>query len=672
MTNANPSILVVGYHSEAWAFARRVLDWLQPGCAVDLAMPDKRIDAVSASLIEAECRQRLEKREYSLALIWLPDSMAAEEVEATRKIAAADPSLPIILTSTNSPGLLSEAVAEFISVAQIFVARRDGAMTMVRHWLAAQSERRDALEQVEQLRAECAKWRSQLSQARREVQQATRVKAEFLANVSHEIRTPMNSILGFSGLLLREPLHHEQREKVALICDAANSLMQLIENLLDSSKLSEGSLALSNEPFRIDELVREVLNMIQPAAREKGLALQCHIEAAVPIWLEGDRARIRQVLSNLVCNAVKFTERGTVHVRAAVDEEDGDSVAVRWVVTDTGVGISQDRQAEAFESFSQADGSITRRFGGMGLGLSLSKQLLDLMGGQIGFRSTADQGSNFWFTIPLQRHRLRGINAPQDVTIASRTVCWTNPAEAEAGEETRVPCRVLVAEDEYLNRVLIELLLSRAGCLVDVVGDGSEALGLLQRNVYDLMFMDLQMPKMNGLETIGRIRREEQEAGRGRHTRIIAVTAEAMPGDRDKCLAAGADDYLPKPFSAEALLEAVHRQIPDFLSESENRAVRRPDAPQADPPERLLSQCVAGLGDDLVQQDFQVLEHRARTLKDLAGRCGTPDVADSAMRIQLAARSRDVRRAAAALDRLRETLEHPPTQNTHHALCLCN
>ncbi|NUQ66399.1 MAG: response regulator, partial [Pirellulales bacterium] len=599
--------------------------------------PDDRIDEVG-TIGAAEERIRAAvrtKRPYRLAVVSLEETSGAGEVEAAGRLVDIDVSLPLLL-STASPA--AEAAARSLPASQFLVAPRPWDPAVVRSWVAVQWDRRAARRELDRLRDELAESRSRLARALEDVEQVTRVKAEFLAKVSHEIRTPMNSILGFSRLLLREPLPDIQRERVGFICDAANSLMGLVENVLDFSRASKGAVTLAEEPLQVDALLREALVAGQSAALEKGLCIQFHVEEAVPARLTGDRRRFRQVLSNLVSNAVKFSERGTVHIRVAVDEESEDHVVLRVVVADTGVGIPEDRQAMIFESFCQADGSMTRRFGGLGLGLSLSKQLVDLMGGEIGFRSTPGQGSTFWFTVPLKRRRRETEEVSGDSCAMSRVFSWKAEGETSNRPGTY---RILVAEDEYLNRALIELLLTRAGCFVDLAGDGREALEVLRWNRYDLVFMDIQMPRIDGLEAIRRIRRDELDARDGRHMRIVAVTAGAMPGDREKCLAAGADDYLPKPFTADALLEALQRQIPGFAPDAADRPAVPPEDAEAAHGERLLSECIARLEEALGQRNFRVLEQCARTLKDLAGRRDGSAVADHAMRLQLAARTHD-------------------------------
>ena len=517
----------------------------------------------------------------------------------------------------------------------------------VRLVVALEVRRRLLWGELQQSRQALESIRRSLQQSREEADAARRAKDEFMANIGHELRTPMNAVLGFTGLLMKEPLSPKQMEK-----------------LLDFSQLSAGKLELEAVPFHLDALLRETLDAVLPAAREKGLAILCHTEEVVPHWLEGDRARLGQVLVSLLGNAVKFTPQGTIHVRTILDEETGSSVVLRVVVTDTGIGVPPDQQARILETFAQGDGSLTRQFGGMGLGLSLAKHMVDLMGGQLGFHSTLQEGSSFWVTLPLKKHSpAQGDRASSPASRTPEEPAMEVPTSPVIAPQERPEAvsalsadehgkrRVLVADDDRLARTLMEVLLTRAGCFVDPVGGAREALRVLQCNRYDLVILDKGAPDTDGLEAVRWIR--SQEAGGKLHQKIICLGADLSPEDRRACLAAGADDFVSKPISAEALLEAIDRQLPGLIASAED-ASQPPGFVAEEPSQRpsLLARTLQALDEALRRFDFVELENHAQTIRDLAARAGSEAVADHAMRVQLAVRRGDLECAATAIHRL--------------------
>jgi len=442
--------------------------------------------------------------------------------------------------------------------------------------------------------------RRELERTRERAEAADRAKSEFMANVSHEIRTPMNAILGFTGLLMKEPLTDDQMEKLRQVQEAGNTLLRLINNTLDFAKLAAGQLKLSRSTFHVEAVIREVLAGCRDEAREKGLVLQHHVAEAVPDWLQGDKVRFRQVLVNLLDNAIKFTKHGSIYVQVVLDEQTDETATLRVMVTDTGVGIAAQRQTAMFESFSQADGSSTRQFGGLGLGLAVCKQLVDLMGGQIGFRSQPGQGSSFWLTLMLEKHR-------------GRPPVRELPAPAEAESDEVVPAdararggkpRALVAVPDQLNRTLAEMFLVRAGCLVDLAGGGHEASAMLRKTPYDVVLIDVEMPEMDALETIRDLRR--RESGQDGRAWIIALTPQATPGVGKRSLDAGADEFLPKPFSPEALVGSVWRRLHRISPAPDSKPVAG-GGKRADPP-HVLEEQLRALGEALEAEDFHDLE----------------------------------------------------------------
>ena len=501
----------------------------------------------------------------------------------------------------------------------------------------------------------CATQR-ELDEIRDQAESAERAKSEFMANIGHEIRTPMNAILGFTQLLMKDPHNENQLDRLQYIQDAGKSLLSLINNMLDYSRLSSGQLGLRPTALNLNEVIEEVLVAVGPCAKEKQLGLQYHVVSSVPAWLRGDRTRIRQILINLVSNAVKFTESGNIQIQATLDEEHADDATVRITVTDTGVGIPPERQAIIFDGFSQADGSATRRYGGLGLGLAICKQLVDLMGGQIGFRSLAGHGSCFWLTLPLKKYQNQTRPAGSDQVGIAPNAAKPVPDGSTFRDAASLKPRVLVADDDQLNRTLAEMLLARAGCFVDLAGNGREALNLLGRSAYDLLLIDIQMPEMDGLEAIARIR--ELENGASRHLPIVALTGGDQPGERDQCLAVGADKHVAKPITPDALVTVLQQFVSPTLAQGGLGGAESMSNRQ-DPP-HTLKECFKTLCKALELQDFSELESSASEMKTLSSKAGCPAVADCALRVQLAARSHDISNAASAVQRLRQAISEQP------------
>jgi CheY-like chemotaxis protein len=424
--------------------------------------------------------------------------------------------------------------------------------------------------------------------------------------------------------------------------------------------LTSGQKQLSDTAFQLDAVIREVLAGYKDEAAQKGLSVEYRIVDAVPPWLEGDVDCLRQVLVHLADNAVKFTERGSIHVLVTLDEQTAHTATVRLVVSDTGIGIPADRQAVIFEGFSQVDGSTRRKFGGMGLGLAVCKQMVDLMGAQIGFRSTPGEGSSFWISATFAKCAAGAAALAAQVPVEECQVPRVIAAEPLPWEQTparrKTRPRVLVAEDDPVNRTLAEMLLSRAGCLIDLAGNGREVLGLIRQHDYDLVLMDIEMPEMDGIEAIEEIRRREVSSGR--RVPIVAISAHTAPGERDRCLASGADRYLDKPVEPEVLLDVIQQYMHRLIDTSCDRTagvgpgdMGRPSADQ------IMHDCLQRLCRAWVERKYQELEEAAAAVKDISLQIGAKSVADHALRVQLAARSSDAQQAATAIERLQAALQ---------------
>jgi signal transduction histidine kinase len=506
-----------------------------------------RFNVESAQTI-TEALEKLVKDNFNIILLDLnlPDSRGTETVQ---KIFNAAPDVPIVvLTGLDDENAGLEAIR---SGAENYLVKGDGLeYTLVRTIRYAIERKRaktslvEAKQELERINARLIKATATAEEMAAEAERANTAKSQFLANMSHEIRTPMNAIIGFSEVLEEEPLTGQQKEYVKMILDSSRHLLELINGILDFSKIEAGRMRAETVECDIRALLANIESLMNPSAKQKQLEFKIDCTEDVPDTIVTDPAKLRQCIINLVSNAIKFTEHGFVKLAARQTAKD-DKPFVEFEITDTGIGIPADKLDILFESFTQADGSTTRKYGGTGLGLAITKQLADLMGGNITVESEAGKGSTFRLVIPA--NTADGRHNDYENFAASQ--------EVEKEAETSFSGRVLVAEDSATNQVLIKPLLEKLGFVVTIAQNGLEVIEAVKNQHFELILMDMQMPEMNGYNATKKLRGLEVK------TPIIAMTANVDEEDKEECLRAGCDDYISKPIDRTHLVNVISNHL---------------------------------------------------------------------------------------------------------------
>lgn len=551
------------------------------------------------------------------------------------------------------PALLSDLGRTFLTVTLTLTASTLHNLELYRLVSDLNDELKLKVGHLEATERERAAYRLRLEQKVSEKAEENRAKNLFIANVSHEMRSPLNGVLGMAELLADGTLGKEEREQVETIRSEARSLLRLINDVLDFSKLEASRMELESSPFSLRELLTELESSLSPRASRKSLAFRLDIPDEIPDNIVGDRGRLRQVLINLADNALKFTEAGEIGIAVAGEGKRSGKAWVRFTVWDTGIGISEGQKNRLFRDFSQVDAATTRRYGGTGLGLAISKRLVSLMGGSIDCASATGEGSRFFFTIPFslpEGPSGRGAQNPPAITFS------------------RFPgARILIVDDNAVNRRVAEALTKKLGLFPQTAASAREALDRLGHEPFDLILMDIQMPEMDGLETTRRIRSSPCASLRG--IPIIALTAGAFEGDRKGCLEAGMDDYLAKPILPETLRQTIddtlsargQRQLPEGTPPIDMALLRRRMGGDDNFCLEIASTFVFDLAERLAEglealeaRDLKRLRQVAHTLKGAAANSAASSIEEKAIELENRCRAGDLEGVRLASQRLEQ------------------
>ena len=512
-----------------------------------------------------------EGRPYAMAFVDIRMPPGWDGVETIKRIWQEYPELQVVICTAYSDYDWSDLIAKLGQTEQLLILKKPFdnvevyqlASALTEKWCLskqAQLKRQELERIVEQRTHQLEEANRELTIALEKAERAEKAKSEFLANMSHEIRTPMNAVIGFGDILADEELTDEQRRCVEAICDSGKHLLGIIDDILDFSKIEAGKLDVQTSECSLKHLFAKIESMMNPAALEKGLKFEIQENKGLPMNICTDPIRLEQCLINLISNAIKFTEEGHVCVNVSLWDKNNQPY-IRFDVSDTGIGISPEKQKKVFESFTQADGSTSRKYGGTGLGLTITRKLAKLLGGELTLTSEQGGGSIFSLTIPA------GIDVTKQPLLDRHDIANHICDEHDKLKEAKFSGHVLVAEDVRSNQMLVRWLLEKVGFDVTIAEDGNEAVQKALNRSFDLILMDIQMPNMNGYEATRKLRSE------GVKTPIIALTASAMSGDEGKCICAGCDDYLSKPLNRQKLLGKIRKYLPvesKTLSEKAN------------------------------------------------------------------------------------------------------